>query len=369
MGEQRVRTILCKGGSSTGAGTTTFSRMSITLAEVARVVGGELVGDPLMELAGLSSADQARAGDLTFAENEVYFAAAEKSQAAAILVSGPFVSATKALIRVAEPRVALARILPLFHPPDAVPSGIHPSATIDATAVIDATAHIGPNCVVRERVRLGPGVVLMAGNCLGRDCQIGEGTVLHPNAVVYAGSRIGSRVILHAGAVIGSDGYGYVMDGGRHRKVQQIGHVILGDDVEVGANAAIDRGALGATVIGEGTKIDNLVHIANNVVIGRHCLILGQVGFAGSTRVGDYSVVASQSGISGHLKIGSRVVIGAKSGVMRDIPDGGKVLGIPAAPDRDAKRQMIAVTQLPDLIRRVRELERQITELGARRAD
>ncbi len=338
--------------------------MSITVARIAQEVGGEVVGESSVVLTGLAPAEHARAGDLTFAENEAYFTAAEKSLAAAILVSGPFTSASKVLIRVAQPRIALARVLPLFFPPDEMPAGIHPSAVISSSALIDPTAHVGPHCVVRERTRLGARSVLMGGNHVGRDCQVGEDTLFHPNAVVYAGSQIGCRVILHSGAVIGADGYGYVLDGGRHRKIQQIGNVMLGDDVEVGANATIDRGALGATIVGEGTKIDNQVHIAHNVAIGRHCLIMGQVGFAGSTRLGDYGVVASQSGISGHLKLGNQVVIGAKSGVMRDIPDGGKVLGIPAAPDREAKRQMIAVTQLPDLLRRMRDLERQVAELA-----
>jgi UDP-3-O-[3-hydroxymyristoyl] glucosamine N-acyltransferase len=166
--------------------------------------------------------------------------------------------------------------------------------------------------------------------------------------------------------VIGSDGFGYVLDEGRHRKVLQLGNVIIHDDVEIGANTAIDRGTLGPTVIGEGTKIDNLVHIAHNVVIGRHCLVMGQAGFAGSTSLGDYVVVASQSGIADHLKLGNQVVVGAKSGVMRDVADGGRVLGIPATPDRQAKRQMIAMQQLPELLRRVRELERQVEELTAK---
>ena len=157
-----------------------------------------------------------------------------------------------------------------------------------------------------------------------------------------------------------------MLDEGRHRKLLHLGNVILQDDVEIGANTAIDRGVFGATVIGQGTKIDNLVHIAHNVVIGRHCLILGQVGFAGSTRVGDYTVVASQSGIADHLKIGNQITIGAKSGVMRDIPDGSRVLGIPALPDRQAKRQIIAGQQLPELIRRLRELEQQVAELRAK---
>jgi UDP-3-O-[3-hydroxymyristoyl] glucosamine N-acyltransferase len=337
--------------------------MSITAASIANQVHGELVGDGSVPLTGLAPAEHARPGDLTFAEGEAYFAAAERSGASAILVSGPFASATKVLIRVANPRVAIARVLPLFFPTEPSPAGIHAGATIHATARIDPSAHVGPGCVIGPGVELGARVVLMGGNQIGRDARIGEDTCLYPNVVVYPRSQIGRRVAIHAGTVIGSDGYGYVFDEGRHRKVLQVGQVIIHDDVEIGANAAIDRGALGATVIGEGTKIDNLVHVAHNVVIGRHCLVMGQVGFAGSTRVGDYAVVASQSGIAGHLTIGRQAVIGAKSGVMRDIPDGGKVLGIPAAPDRQAKRQMIAVQQLPELIHRLRELEGEVARL------
>lgn len=340
--------------------------MPLTAAQVAEHVRGELAGNGAVALTGLAPAELARAGDLTFAENEAYFAAAEASQAAAILVAGPFTSTSKVLIRVAQPRVALARLLPLFFPPDEFEPGIHPGAVVAPSAQVDPTAHLGPGCVVGARVRIGARSVLMGGNHVGRDCRLGDDVRLFPNVVVYPRSQIGHRVHIHAGTVIGSDGYGYVLDEGRHRKFLQVGHVVIGDDVEIGANAAIDRGALGPTVIGEGTKIDNLVHVAHNVVIGRHCLIMGQAGFAGSTRLGDYGVVASQSGIAGHLKLGAQVMIGAKSGVMRDIPDGGKVLGIPAAPDKQAKRQMIAVTQLPEALRRLRELERQVSELAAR---
>jgi UDP-3-O-[3-hydroxymyristoyl] glucosamine N-acyltransferase len=166
--------------------------------------------------------------------------------------------------------------------------------------------------------------------------------------------------------VIGSDGYGYVFDAGVHRKVLQVGNVVVHSDVEIGANSAIDRGALGSTVIGAGTKIDNLVHVAHNVVIGRHCLIMGQVGFAGSTQIGDYSVIASQSGIAGHLKLGAQSTVGAKSGVMRDIPAGGTVLGIPAMADKQAKRQWVAVQQLPEMVRRMRALENLVAQLAAK---
>jgi UDP-3-O-[3-hydroxymyristoyl] glucosamine N-acyltransferase len=337
--------------------------MPFTVSQIAEQLRGEVLGDGSVELTGFASADHARNGDLTFAEKEAYFAAAEQSQAAAIIVTGEFTSAKKVLIRVPNARVAVARVLPIFFPPDQHPLGIHPSAIIADSAQIDPTAHIGPNCVVGARVRLGARSVLMGGNHVGRDCQIGDDVCLFPNVVIYAQSQIGHRVIIHASTVIGSDGYGYVFDEGRHRKILQVGNVIIHDDVEIGANAAIDRGALGATVIGQGTKIDNLVHIAHNVVIGRHCLVMGQVGFAGSTRLGDYCVIASQSGIAGHLTLGNQATVGAKSGVMRDIPDKGTVLGIPAAPDKQAKRQMIALQQLPELIRRVRELEKQVAEL------
>jgi UDP-3-O-[3-hydroxymyristoyl] glucosamine N-acyltransferase len=340
--------------------------MSITAAKVAEHLKGEVVGDASTVLTGFAPADGARAGDLTFAEKDVHFAAAEQSHAAAILVPATFTASAKVLIRVRDARVAMARALPLFFPPEPTPAGIDPSAVIDATASVDPSAHVGPNCVVGPRVTLGARSVLMGGNHVGRDCRIGNDTCLFPNVVLYPRTQIGHRVSIHAGTVIGSDGYGYVFDEGRHRKVLQVGHVVIGDDVEIGANAAIDRGALGVTSIGEGTKIDNLVHIAHNVSIGRHCLIMGQAGFAGSTHLGDYVVIASQSGISGHLKIGNQAMVGAKSGVMRDVPDGGRVLGIPAAPDKQAKRQVIAVQQLPDMIHRLRELEEQVTELRSK---
>jgi UDP-3-O-[3-hydroxymyristoyl] glucosamine N-acyltransferase len=340
--------------------------MNITANQIAEQLHGEVLGDGSTTLTGFASADSAQPGDLTFAEKEAYFAAAEQSQAAAILVTGEFTSATKVLIRVPNARVAVAKLLPIFFPPDQPTPGIHPNATVATSAEIDPTAHIGPHCVIGDRVKIGARSVLLGGNHIGRDCQIGHDVCLFPNVVIYPQCQIGNRVSIHAGTVIGSDGYGYVFDAGRHRKMLQVGKVIIHDDVEIGANTAIDRAALGATVIGQGTKIDNLVHIAHNVVIGRNCLVMGQVGFAGSTRLGDYCVIASQSGIAGHLKLGNQATVGAKSGVMRDIPDKGTVLGIPAAPDKQAKRQMIALQQLPELIRRTRELEKQVAALQAK---
>jgi UDP-3-O-[3-hydroxymyristoyl] glucosamine N-acyltransferase len=343
----------------------TQSPLCLTAGQIADQLKGEVIGEPSVELNGFAAANAARAGDLTFAEKESYFAAAEQSPANAIIVSGAFTSATKALIRVPNVRIAVARVLPLFFPAEAQVPGVHPSAVIDPSAEIDSTAHVGPHCVVGARVKIGARSSLMGGNQVGHDCRIGPDVSLHPNVVLYPNSQIGQRVIILAGTVIGSDGYGYVLDEGRQRKILQVGNVIIEDDVEIGANAAIDRGALGSTIIGQGTKIDNLVHIAHNVVIGPNCMLMGQAGLAGSTQLGAYCVVASQSGIAGHLKLGNQSMVGAKSGVMRDIPDKGRVVGIPALPDIQAKRQWVATAQLPELLRRVRELERQVERLTA----
>lgn len=342
--------------------------MTFTAAQIAAQLHGEIRGDGATVITGFATAERAQAGDLTFAEKETYFAAAEQSPAAAILIAGEFPASTKVLIRVPNARVAAAKLLPLFFPPEQHPPGIHPGATIAADAQIDPSAHIGPNCVIGARVKVGARTALLGGNHIGRDCQLGEDVCLFPNVVIYPQCQLGHRVSIHAGTVIGSDGYGYVFDEGHHRKMLQVGHVIVQDDVEIGANTAIDRGALGPTIIGAGSKIDNLVHIAHNVVLGKHCLIMGQVGFAGSTHLGDYCVIASQSGIAGHLKLGHQATVGAKSGVMRDVPDKGVVLGIPAAPDRETKRQLIALQHLPELIRRTRDLEKQVADLTAKLA-
>jgi UDP-3-O-[3-hydroxymyristoyl] glucosamine N-acyltransferase len=343
--------------------------MPFTIAQIAERVRGEIQGDATSLLTGLAPADSARAGDLTFAEKDVYFQAALQSQATAILVSGISESSTtpaKPLIRVANARVAMAALLPLFFPPDEYAPGVDPSAHVALSAKVDSSAHVGPGCVIGPNVVIGARSVLMGGNHIGRDSKLGDDVHLYPNVVIYYLTQIGNRVTVHAGTVIGSDGYGYVFDQGLHQKILQVGNVIIHDDVEIGANAAIDRAALGSTVIGRGTKIDNLVHVAHNVMIGQHCLVMGQVGFAGSVNLGDYSVVASQSGIAGHLKLGRQSTIGAKSGVMRDIPDGGTVLGIPAMPDKQTKRQWIALQQLPDMLKEIRALQKEVHKISER---
>lgn len=334
---------------------------TFTTGQLAEKLGGQIVGDHRLPLTGFAPADAAKAGDLTFAENETYFARADQSAAAAILVAGDFQSAAgKTLIRVPNARVAFAQVLPLFFPEPSFPAGVHPTAVVAASAQIDPAAHVGPNCVVGERARIGAGCVLQAGGYVGEDTTLGDGCRLFPRVTLYNRVTLGQRVRIHSGTVVGSDGFGYVFDGGEHRKVPQVGQVIIHDDVEIGANVTIDRAALGATVIGRGTKIDNLVQIGHNVTIGEHCIIVAQVGIAGSTKIGSFTTIAGQVGIAGHLRIGDHVTIAAQSGVMNHIPDSQKWLGSPAQPDRVAKRQLLAVERLPELLRRVLELEKKL---------
>ena len=334
--------------------------MPYTIADIAKLLGGEVLGDASLVLKGFAPADRAQPGDLTFAENESYFARAEQSAASAIIIDGPGASSRKTLIRVPNARVAFAKVLPLFFPEPVFAAGIHPTATVPASACVDPTAHVGPHCILGEKVRIGPRSVLQGLNSVGAECLLGEDVNLFPNVTLYPRTEVGDRVRIHSGTVVGSDGFGYVFDNGIHRKVPQIGNVIICDDVELGANVTVDRGALGPTVVGKGTKIDNLVQIAHNVTVGEHCIIVSQAGVAGSTKLGNYVVLGGQVGLAGHLKIGNRVSVAAQSGVMNNIPDGEKWIWTPAQPDRTAKRQMIALQQLPELFRRVKDLEKKL---------
>jgi UDP-3-O-[3-hydroxymyristoyl] glucosamine N-acyltransferase len=335
-------------------------KMPYTTGEIARQIGGQVVGDSGAALNNFATIESARPGDLTFAENEEFFARAENSAATAIICEKRFSSTKKTLIQVSNARVAFAKALGLFFPDKKFPPGIHSTAVIAASANIDSTVHIGPHCVVGERVNIGARTILQAGSVVGDDCALAEDVNLFPNVTLYPKTLIGNRVRVHANSVIGSDGFGYVQDGPVHRKVPQIGNVVVADDVEIGAGVTIDRGALGSTVIGKGTKIDNLVQIGHNVQVGEGCLLVAQVGIAGSSKLGNYVVLAGQVGVAGHLKIGNQAIVGAKSGVMNDIPDGQTWLWIPAQPIRDAKRQALALQKLPELLRRVSELEKKL---------
>ena len=344
--------------------------MPFTAAEIAKQVGGVVHGDGSVQLHAFAVPETAKPGDIVFAETDGYVARAQKSAASAILLDETLAadSNTKVLIRSTNPRVAFAKLLTLFFPPSQFEPGIHPTALIAKTAEVHPTAHIGPWCVISDRVRIGPRCVLQGGNYIGSDTTIGEDSNFFPNVVVYRRSIIGNRVIIHSCTVVGSDGFGYVLDQGVHRKITQIGNVIINDDVEIGANVSIDCGALGSTVIGKGTKLDNLIQVGHNAVIGEHCIIIAQVGIAGSTKIGSYTTIAGQAGVAGHLKIGNRVTIGAQSGVMTDIPDGEQWLGTPANPAGETKRIWVGWQRLPELLERVRDLEREVERLKQSRS-
>ncbi len=332
--------------------------MRYTVGDIAALLGGTVVGDPTMPLTGFQAADRARAGDLTFAENKTFFERAEQSAASAIIIDKPFVSERKVLIRVASARTAFAKVVPLFYPEPQPPRGIHPSALISPKAQVHPEACIGAHVIVCDHVQVGARSVLHGNNYVDEGCTIGEDCSIFHNVTLYPRTELGNRVRIHAGTVVGSDGFGYVQEGGRHIKVPQIGNVVIHDDVEIGANVTIDRGALGPTVIGKGTKIDNLVQIAHNVSTGDHCLVVAQAGVAGSTKLGHHVILAGQVGLAGHLRIGDNVTIAAQSGVMHDIGAGEKWFGTPAQPDKQMKRQLLALQRLPELLRRFNRIEK-----------
>ena len=343
--------------------------MNLTANEIAQKVDGNILGDGETKLTGFAKADAATTGDLTFAENEKFFRLAEQSQASAILAPAEFQSESKTVIQVKDARIAFAQVLPLFFPEKQFTPGFHPSAVVADSADIAETAHIGPNCVIGENVTIGDDAILEAHCTIGDNSALGQSCHLFPNVSVYHGCRLAKRVRIHSGTVIGSDGFGYVFDQDHHRKIPQIGGVIIEDDVEIGANCTVDRGALGDTKIGRGTKIDNLVQIGHNVIIGEHCIIIAQNGIGGSSKIGACSILAGQAGVAGHLKVGPKSVVAAKSGVINDLEGNQQYMGYPAIPASEAKRQIVAVKKLPDLAKRVRELEKRLDSQPTKPSD
>jgi UDP-3-O-[3-hydroxymyristoyl] glucosamine N-acyltransferase len=307
-------------------------------------------------VSGLRTLEDAGPEDLSFLGNVRYREAAAASRAGALLTNERLAPPERTVLLVGDPYAALAEIMPLFHPEPAVVPGISERAVVPSDALLGKDVFIGPLAVIGRRCQVGDRTRIHAGVTLADDCILGEDCILYSGVSVYRNTRIGNRVIVHSGAVLGSDGFGFATEGGKHRKVPQVGRVVVGDDVEIGANVTIDRGSLGETVIGSGTKIDNLVQIAHNVRVGEDSLLIAQVGIAGSTRIGKRVVFAGQSGATGHVKIGDGVVVASKSAVYRDLPDGAFVAGIPAVDHRIWKRSQAAFTRLPGLLTRLRSI-------------
>jgi len=335
----------------------------VTVGELAQRIGGELLGDGSVEVQGVSSIDDVTPGSITLADNERYFEQAEASAAAAIVVSFGVDRSRKPLIRVTKTTLALAKLLAIFHPAARPVPGVHPAAFVDSQARLGAGVHVGANAVVKPGASIGDRTVVDAGAVVGEGVVIGADCVIHSNATLYHDITLGNRVVVHSGTVVGSDGFGYAQDGTTRVKIPQVGTVVIEDDVEIGANVAIDRSTLGATVIRRGTKIDNLVQIAHNVVIGENTVVCGLVGISGSVTIGDNVTLAGQVGLADHVTIGSNTTVGAQSGVPNDLDGGQYYLGSPAVPIGLASRQYAVWAKLPELSKRVRELERQIEEL------
>jgi len=312
---------------------------AVPIGDIVALVGGRYAGPAELSVTGVGTLADATPDRLAFLSNPKYAPQLAATRAGAILVSNETDGDDPRYVRVGNPYFAMASVVAKWFAERPKPVGISPLASIAPSAKLGNDVAIGPFTSIGERVAIGDGVTIYGHVAIEPDCVIGDGTIIYPHVSIYFASQIGRRCILHSGVVIGSDGYGFAQQGGKHHKIPQIGIVRIEDDVEIGANCAVDRAALGETVIGEGTKIDNLVQIGHNVRIGEHCLLVSQVGIAGSTELGDYVVVAGQSGFSGHLKIGSRVQVAAKSAVLDDVADGEKVMGSPAVPFREFARR------------------------------
>jgi UDP-3-O-[3-hydroxymyristoyl] glucosamine N-acyltransferase len=334
-----------------------------TLGDLARQLSGRVEGDPALVVEGIAPLDAAGPRDLSFLANPRYLPRARATRAGAVMV-GPGVELPGvSLLVVSDPYLALASVLGLFHPGRRPEPGIHPAAVVGTDCAFGAGVAVLALAVIGDGCHVGDRAVIMPGAVLGSRVTVGSDTTIHSNVTIYEGCVIGSRVIIHAGTVIGSDGFGFARDGQRHRKIPQVGNVAVEDDVEIGANVTVDRATFGSTVIGRGTKIDNLVQIAHNVVVGEDSLLAAQAGISGSTRLGRGVTFAGQSGVVGHIEIGDGAIVGAKSAVTHDLPAGAFVLGHPAIDARIWKRAAAIFAKLPDLRRRLQRLE------GARPSD
>ncbi|HTU03243.1 MAG TPA: UDP-3-O-(3-hydroxymyristoyl)glucosamine N-acyltransferase [Candidatus Sulfotelmatobacter sp.] len=337
------------------------------LADVAEALGCRLEGDGGADITGVGSLETAGPRELTFVSEARHLPRLTASAAGAVIVAEGWPSADRPALRTADPLLAFGRALALFYPPRAPRPGIHATAVLAPDARVSPEAEIGPLCVLEAGAVVGPGTILEAHVFVGAGVRIGAACRLFPQVTLREGTRLGDRVILHSGVVIGADGFGYAREGVRRVKIPQVGCVVIEDDVEVGANATIDRATLGETRIGRGTKIDNLVQIGHNVRVGPDVVIVAQVGISGSSEVGARATLAGQAGVVDHVRIGDDAIVGAQAGVSKDVPAGGIVLGSPAGPHQEFKRQLAALARLPELRKAVQALEARLRAVEARR--
>jgi UDP-3-O-[3-hydroxymyristoyl] glucosamine N-acyltransferase len=340
-----------------------------TLGQLAEVLDAKLAGDPARVVTGVATLDAASASDISFLTDPRYEAAARGSRAGAFIAPVGTRGLPAPVLECHSPQRALSELLALFHPTLAATPGVDATAVVAASAEVDPSAAIGPLTVVEAGARIAARVRVHALAYVGPGVEIGEDSVIYPLAVLRDGVRCGRRVIVHPGAVLGADGFGYTRDGTTYRKIPQVGGVLIEDDVEIGANSTVDRATLGATVVRRGTKIDNLVQVAHNVEIGEDSIIAAQTGIAGSSRIGRDVMLGGQVGVADHISVGDGAMLSAQAGVAQDVPAGAKFAGTWGRPIFQARRIWVAQAELPDMVARMKKLERRVADLEARLRD
>jgi UDP-3-O-[3-hydroxymyristoyl] glucosamine N-acyltransferase len=333
------------------------------VAELAKAVGGAVEGDGDRVIRGVNGINEAGADEVTFVSNPKYASALATTAAGAVVVSPSVEAPGRTIIRADNPYVAFARILTMFAPPAGLPATVSPLAFVHENAAVGEDVGLGPFAVVEEGAAVGRGTSIGAGTYVGRGARVGAECIIYPNVTLREAVVVGDRCIIHSGTVIGSDGFGFATEGTVHHKIPQLGTVVVEDDVEIGANCAVDRATMGETRIGRGTKIDNLVQLAHNVTVGGGTLIAAQTGIAGSTKVGEYCVFGGQVGVVGHIVIGDRAVLGAQSGVAKSLPGGRAYFGYPAKEIATVKKREARIGMLERYFERVKRLEKELKEL------
>ena len=341
--------------------------MKKTLKEIAAIINGEIIGDKETVVTGVCGIKEAQEGDLTFIANSRYLSLMNHTKASAIITSKDVQQAPKPIIRTDNPSIAFAKMVSLLAPNEVKrPKGIHPTAVLGDKVKLSRNVAIGPHAVIEDNVEIKENTILYAGAYVGHHTKIGRDCIIYPYVIIRERIVIGDRVIIHGGTVIGSDGFGFSTVQGVHHRIPQIGNVIIEDDVEIGANVTIDRARFDKTLIKKGTKIDNLVQIAHNVVVGEHSIIVAQSGISGSTTIGKNVTLAGQSGVIGHITIGDNAVVAAQAGVTKSIPPRACVSGYPAKPHRLAKRINACVQNLPELYKKIKALEEELEKLKSK---
>lgn len=335
-----------------------------TLKEIAEIINGRLTGDSSIIISGINGIEEAKEGDITFLSNSRYLALANQTNASAIITSFEVDNISKPIIQTENPSLAFAKLVSLMYPTTIKhPCGVHKSVVLGENVKLGLNVAVGAYVVVGDNVSVGDNTIIYPGCFIGCKTQIGRDSLIYANVTLRENISIGNNVIIHSGTVIGADGFGYEYVGGKHQRIPQVGTVVIEDDVDIGANVTIDRARFDKTIIGRGTKIDNLVQIAHNVIIGENSLIISQAGISGSTKIGKNVIIAGQAGLVGHIEIGDNAILAAQAGITKSVPCNTKVSGYPARPHNIALRVDACVQRLPETYKKIHDLEKRLKAL------